>query len=124
MALIIYKRRSVERNTGAFENELIYRSSIQLLRRRQVNFTKKKAKKQEKAQRQWELRSKADKSETASVASDASSASVRSSTTASTVVDDERSPNGEATVIKAVEVVDSGKQAPHFIRGAQQLTGS
>lgn len=109
MSLTIHTHRSVERNTGAFENELIYRSSIQLLRRRQVKFTKKKAKKQEKAQRQCELRRKADKSETASLASDASS--VRTSTTTSTVVDNDTSPNGGSTVVKGVEIIDSGKQA-------------
>lgn len=108
ISLIDYTCRSAERNAGAFENELIYRSSIQLLRRRQVKFTKKQAKKQEKAQRQYELQRKVDKSETASVKSVESS--VSSSATASTVVDNETSTNGGTTVVKGVvQVVDSSE---------------
>lgn len=92
--------RSVERSTGDFENELIYRSSIQLLHRRQMKDTKKKSRKQEKAQRKWELERKVDNSETASVTSVASSGS--SSTTASTAVDDEASVNGQKPAVKGV----------------------
>lgn len=102
--------RSVERSTGDFENELIYRSSIQLLHRRQMKDTKKKSRKQEKAQRKWELERKVDNSETASVTSVASSGS--SSTTASTAVDDEASTNGRKPVVKVVaDSEDTGEQA-------------
>lgn len=113
--------RSVERNAGDFENELMYRSSIQLLRRRQVKSTKKKAKKQEKAQRQWMLRREDDSSETASVTSVASSGV--SSATASTAVEDEASVKGKTTVFKdSAEPVDAGEQAQAFIWRPQQLT--
>lgn len=99
--------RSVERNTGDFENELICRSSIQLLYRRQLKFTKKKSRNQEKAQRKWELERQVDNSETASITSGASS--VYSSVTASTAVGDETPVNGQKPV--AVEVVDIGERA-------------
>lgn len=92
--------RSVERNTGDFENELVYRSSIQLLRRRQVRFTKRKSRKQEKQQRNWELEKEADSSETASITSFSSSGS--SSVTASTAVDDEAPVSGQTPVVKVV----------------------
>lgn len=102
--------RSVERNTGDFENELIYRSSIQLLHRRQVNLTKKQSRKQEKAQRKWDLERQVDSSETASVISVESS--VYSSTTASTAVDDETPVNGQQPVAKSIDdVVDTGEPA-------------
>lgn len=93
-------RRSVERNAGDFENELIYRSSIQLLRRRQVKFTKRKSRKQEKAQRNWELERKADSSDTASITSVSSSGS--SSVTASTAVDDDAPVSGQTPVVKVI----------------------
>lgn len=96
--------RSVERSAGDFENELIHRSSIQLLHHRQMKFTKKKSRKQEKAQRKWELERKVDSSETASITSVASSGS--SSTTASTAVDDATSVTGQKPAVK--DVSDSG----------------
>ena len=66
--------------------------------------TKKKSRKQEKAQRKWELERKVDDSETASVTSVASSGS--SSTTASTAVDDEAPVNGQKS--EAKDITDSG----------------
>lgn len=92
----------------------MYRSSIQLLRQRQVKFTKKKSRKQEKAQRKWEIERKVDSSDTASVTSVASSAS--SSVTVSTAVDDEASVNGQKPVVKDVaDAVDAGEQAKSFL---------
>lgn len=102
--------RSVERSTGDFENELIYRSSIQLLHRRQMKYTKKASRKQEKAQRKWELERKVDSSETASVTSVASSGS--SATTASTAVDEKASVNRQKPVVKVVsDSENTGEQA-------------
>ncbi|KAG6361848.1 hypothetical protein INS49_010077 [Diaporthe citri] len=113
---------SVERNTGDFENELMYRSSIQLLRQRQVKFTKKKSRKQEKAQRKWELERKVDSSDIASVTSVASSGS--SSTTASTAVDDDASVNGQKPVVKdAADVVDADKNAADANQGETKSSG-
>lgn len=66
--------------------------------------TKKKSRKQEKAQRKWELERKVDDSETASVTSVASSGS--SSTTASTAVDDTAVVNGQKS--EAKDIADSG----------------
>lgn len=101
-------RRSVERNTGDFENELVYRSSIQLLRRRQVRFTKRKSRKQEKAQRNWELERKSDSSDTASITSVSSSGIT--SVTASTAVDDDAPVSGQTPVVKVVgDDVDTGE---------------
>ncbi|KAL1881251.1 hypothetical protein Daus18300_001103 [Diaporthe australafricana] len=100
---------TVERDAGAFEQELISRGAVQILRTRQTKFAKRKARKQEKAQRQWELRRDADDSDTESVVSDATSA--RSSTTASTAVDNSASAAGEAPMgkdISDVEDLDKG----------------
>ncbi|KAL2287174.1 hypothetical protein FJTKL_06169 [Diaporthe vaccinii] len=113
---------SVERNTGDFENELMYRSSIQLLRQRQVKFTKKKSRKQEKAQRKWELERKADNSDTESVTSVATSAS--SSVTASTAVDDAASVSGKRPAeVEVVDVVDSDKKATDANQGETKSLG-
>lgn len=85
----------------------MYRSSIQLLRQRQVKFTKKKSRKQEKAQRKWELERRVDSSDTASVTSVATSAS---SSVASTAVDDKASVNGgKPAFVEVVDVVDTGE---------------
>jgi hypothetical protein len=86
------------------------RSSIQLLRRRQVRLTTKKAKKQEKAQRHWKLQSKVEESETASVTSVASS--LNSSGTANTVVEKETPLSGgqaEKEMKGVTEAVDCGE---------------
>lgn len=100
--------RSVERDTGAFEQELISRSAVQLLRKRQVKFTKRKARQQESAQRQWELRRQVDDSDTESVTSVASSQ--RSSVTAKTAVDEEASVKGETPMAKsAAEFLEIGE---------------
>ncbi|KAK7708113.1 hypothetical protein SLS64_006935 [Diaporthe eres] len=113
---------SVERNTGDFENELMYRSSIQLLRQRQVKFTKKKSRKQEKAQRKWELERKADSSDTESVTSVATSAS--SAVTASTAVDDTASVSGKKPAeVDVVDVVDADKNATDSNQGETKSLG-
>lgn len=114
-------RRTVERDTGAFEQELISRGAVQILRTRQAKFTKKKARKQEKAQRQWELRRSADDSDTESVLSAATSE--RSSTTAETAVDDAASAAGEAPVGKDIsDVEEIGEQVGTITPWPQRLT--
>lgn len=78
-----------------------------------MKFTKKKSRKQEKAQRKWELERKVDSSETASITSVESSDS--SSTTASTAVDDETSVNGQKPAVKDVtDSANTGEQADAF----------
>ncbi|KUI53606.1 hypothetical protein VP1G_00984 [Cytospora mali] len=97
-----------EREAGTFEQELWGRTFIQLSRNREVCYIKKKAKKQEKAQRQWELRKKADDTDASSVSSSASSQ--KSDSTASTaVVDQEASKENDPIVKQVTEQVSTGK---------------
>ncbi|KAK2597887.1 hypothetical protein N8I77_012642 [Diaporthe amygdali] len=114
---------SVVRDTGAFEQELISRSAVQLLRKRQVKFTKRKARQQESAQRQWELRRQVDDSDTESVTSVASSQ--RSSVTAKTAVDEEASVKGETPMAKsAAEFSEIDKNRPTSTNNINQKDGA
>ncbi|KAI3394093.1 hypothetical protein diail_3217 [Diaporthe ilicicola] len=108
------------RETGAFEQELISRSAIQLLRKKQVKFAKTKARKQEKAQRQWALRNADTDSDTESVASAASSQA--SSATTKTAVDDEASATEQAAVGKDIaDPTDIDKSGPVAADNSSQV---
>ena len=88
-----------------------------------MKFTKKNSRKQEKAQRKWELERKVDDSDTASVTSRATSES--SSDTASTAVDDEAPVKESITEVKGVdEVGDTSEQTDTLAGRYQQLTVS
>lgn len=74
------------------------RGSIHHMRKSQAKYTRKQAKRQERAQWRWRVQASSNDTDTSSASSSASSQNT--STTTGTVVDDEVDSENEVTVVK------------------------